>query len=460
MTPVYHAQNGEDIALLEFFRGKPGFYVDVGANDGVSNSNTAALEEVGWRGLLIEADPSLAEICRRARPRSTVVGCAAADPAQYGSEAVFHRISPGHDKTTGLSTLAGSSALQRKVMQIGASISTITVPVRTLDEILEKHGVATGFELLSVDVEGVELEVLRSCDLARWRPRIIIAENNSASCEGLMPRYLRRFGYHLACRTGFNEWYVRLPDLPRFAGRRLRLALLQFRSAIERRTATLEQHFCRQSFGFFVQLGLEIGDNTGRSGVLERDGWQGLVVEMDEGKADLARRTRNRLRVVCSAVAPEGPGAASRAWLVPGSDWLGFAPHTRSIPQGTIAPVGAFPSELQARPLGSLLRQHGVPEVFELLAIGPGFDADDAVKSMDWLSFRPRLVLIDSRAPGQERAGRFLESLGWRRTHWSAMCFWWVRSPDWAGFRRERILLTIRSLLWALKRVPAEVFRR
>jgi hypothetical protein len=144
--------------------------------------------------------------------------------------------------------------------------------------------------------------------------------------------------------------------------------------------------------------------------------------------------------------------AASRAWLVPEFDWLGFSPHTRSIPHGTVAPTGAIPSELPARPLGCVLREHGVPEDFELLAIGPGFDAADVITSMDWQYFRPRLVLIDSRAPGQERALRLLESVGWRRAHWGAMCFWYVRRGDLAGFRQERILLVMRSFLWALKR--------
>src|ERR1700736_5857870 len=369
MAPVFYAQHGEDRALLEFFGGAPGFYVDVGANDGLSNSNTAALDQMGWRGILVEAGPNLADICRQARPGSTVVACPAADPTQRGSASAFPRVSPGHDKTTGLSTLVDSPALQRKAMQIGARIATITVPVRSLDDILEKHDAPSAFELLSVDVEGAELEVLRSCDLTRWRPRIIIAEDNSVSGDVPVGGYLRRFGYHLACRTGVNDWYVRLPDLHRFAGRRLRLALPHIQLAVMRHTATLERFFCGQPSGFFVQLGSEIGADTGRSEVLERDGWQGLLVEMDEEKVALARRTRSRLQVVRCAIAPEDRAAASRAWLVPEFDWLGFSPHTRSIPHATTAPIGAVPSELSARPLGCVLRGTGVVEVFEFSGV-------------------------------------------------------------------------------------------
>jgi hypothetical protein len=98
------------------------------------------------------------------------------------------------------------------------------------------------------------------------------------------------------------------------------------------------------------------------------------------------------------------------------------------------------------------LREHGVPQDFELLAIGPGFDAAEAVTGMDWQDFRPRVVLVDSRAVGQKRVRRFLESVGWHRVHWNSMSFWFVRRCEVAGFRRERVLLAVRSLLWALKR--------
>jgi len=56
---------------------KEGFFVEAGANDGVSQSNTLYFERyMGWRGLLIEAIPELADQCRRNRPRCIVENCA------------------------------------------------------------------------------------------------------------------------------------------------------------------------------------------------------------------------------------------------------------------------------------------------------------------------------------------------------------------------------------------------
>jgi peptide methionine sulfoxide reductase MsrB len=55
---------GEQDLIREFFRNKPhGFYVDVGANEPVFNSQTWHLEQMGWRGILIEPLPSYCENC-------------------------------------------------------------------------------------------------------------------------------------------------------------------------------------------------------------------------------------------------------------------------------------------------------------------------------------------------------------------------------------------------------------
>ena len=89
----------------------------------------------------------------------------------------------------------------------------IDVPVRTLDEILNEAHAPRAFDLLSVDVEGHELDVLRGFDFGRWRPRLILLEdhvNNLAK-----HRFLTRAGYRLMRRTGLNGWYVPREDAPR-----------------------------------------------------------------------------------------------------------------------------------------------------------------------------------------------------------------------------------------------------
>src|SRR5438477_10753923 len=77
----FKAQNGEDIILIQDFADKKsGFCVEVGAYDGVDISNTFVFEKLGWKCLLVEADPEMAEVCRHNRPAATVVNCAVVSP--------------------------------------------------------------------------------------------------------------------------------------------------------------------------------------------------------------------------------------------------------------------------------------------------------------------------------------------------------------------------------------------
>jgi hypothetical protein len=82
----------------------------------------------------------------------------------------------------------------------------IDVPVRTLDEILCEARAPIGFELLSIDVEGHELEVLSGLDLARWRPRLVLLEDHVGNLK--KHRFLRSAGYRLIRRFENNGWYV------------------------------------------------------------------------------------------------------------------------------------------------------------------------------------------------------------------------------------------------------------
>ena len=100
-----------------------------------------------------------------------------------------------------------SAGLDRERMSPGAEAAyTIVVPTRTLDSVLEEASAPASIELLSIDVEGHEVEVLQGFDLARWQPALILVEDHVSSLK--THRYLQRNGYRLIRRAGFNGWYV------------------------------------------------------------------------------------------------------------------------------------------------------------------------------------------------------------------------------------------------------------
>jgi len=184
----------EQELVREFFgAARSGFFVEVGANRPQQESQTWHLEELGWTGVLIEPQPELADELRRRRA-AKVYAVACSSPQNAGRPMRLH--------------VAGAlSSLDRDRMAPGAEPErVIEVPVRTLDDILVEAQAPAGFDFLSVDVEGHELEVLGGFDLARWRPRLILLEDHVGDLA--RHRFLNAAGYRLIRRFENNGWYV------------------------------------------------------------------------------------------------------------------------------------------------------------------------------------------------------------------------------------------------------------
>ena len=199
-----YAQNAEDIRVWRAFRDRDAsglVYVDVGANEPRHLSITASLSDLGWTGLLIEADPELAAELRVHRPRDTVVQMAAASSP---GELMFHRV-PG----TGLGTLdAGEADAAR---ERGFAVEQVRVATDTVDAIMATHGV-TDVHFMSVDVEGAESVVLQGLSLETIRPWVLCVESvepgTTIPSHEQWEHLITGRGYRFAAFDGVNRWYV------------------------------------------------------------------------------------------------------------------------------------------------------------------------------------------------------------------------------------------------------------
>lgn len=164
-----------DARLERHLAGGSGFFVEAGANDGYQQSNTYYLERVrGWRGLLVEPIPELAREAARERSGARVFNCAlAATEAPGRTVRLFYG---------GLMTIvAGARADDTEWVAAAHAVAQeepvheFEVPARTLSSLLDEIG-APPVDLLSLDVEGYEVEVLRGLDWERHAPRLLLVE--------------------------------------------------------------------------------------------------------------------------------------------------------------------------------------------------------------------------------------------------------------------------------------------
>jgi FkbM family methyltransferase len=166
-----------DLKLIPFLPQRPGVFVEAGANDGISQSNTLYLERyLGWRGLLIEPHPKVARRCRRNRPNAIVERCALV-PFGYPKRHVEMRYCNLMSVVRGA---MASASEEDTHIEAGCKVQEIETHnfkarARPLTEILDKHRL-TGVDLLVLDVEGFELPVLKGLDFSRHRPELMLIE--------------------------------------------------------------------------------------------------------------------------------------------------------------------------------------------------------------------------------------------------------------------------------------------
>lgn len=210
-----YAQEGEDRVLCRLFEqrlSRPGFYVDVGAHHPVRFSNTYLFYKLGWRGLNLDAMPgSMAEF-RRLRPRDINLETAI---AEREGVLVYHQfVEPA------LNTFSAELAESyRKLPHVQYS-GKVEIACRPLASVLaEQLPAGTTIDFLTIDVEGLDLEVLRSNDWSRFRPGLVLVEvldlpDLSALAEADSIRYLAEQGYAPIAKTA-NTVFLRDRAMPR-----------------------------------------------------------------------------------------------------------------------------------------------------------------------------------------------------------------------------------------------------
>jgi FkbM family methyltransferase len=157
-----------------------GVFVEAGAHDGLTQSNTAMLEfSRGWRGLLIEPIPELARRCRASRPGSVVEEAALVAAGYPGRRIRMTYCNRSSIVEGGRGDPAADrdwlERCRRLPDQAGLQPYSVHVPARTLSSLLDDHGI-THVDFLSLDLEGYEANALRGVDFERHRPTMLLVE--------------------------------------------------------------------------------------------------------------------------------------------------------------------------------------------------------------------------------------------------------------------------------------------
>jgi FkbM family methyltransferase len=182
-SPVKRPQPSD--FTLEYFKdkGSVGFFVDVGAHDGITWSNTLALSELmHWAGICIEAnlDVYARLVANRTSDRCINVGLHDSD-----GDLLFYKIDGYPEMLSGFVSDYDDEHVQRihrEIEQHGGTIEEVLVKTQRLSSVIKEYDITT-IDYLSVDVEGAELAVLSGLDININRPQLISIEDNGYHSE-------------------------------------------------------------------------------------------------------------------------------------------------------------------------------------------------------------------------------------------------------------------------------------
>jgi len=202
MPPQYFSETGEDRYLREMVFPDPtckGVVVEIGGGDPVFFSMSRHWILSGWRGVIIEPNPRLADLHRDIGNEVYQTACSSEDRGDTGFT-IVHSSGPANELSfSALEVKDGAYIEGRNHEQ-----TKITVQCSRLSTVLDQAGV-TRVDILAVDTEGWELEVLQGLDREKHAPTIIVLENYGNQSE--YPEYMKKSGYEMIQKLSHNEIY-------------------------------------------------------------------------------------------------------------------------------------------------------------------------------------------------------------------------------------------------------------
>lgn len=202
---IYYSQHGEDGIIQNLIGRKNGFYIDVGCNHPVKESNTFSFYlQQGWRGINIDANEKLTAEFKKTRRADDVLCTVVSDEEK---ELEFYEF-----YCDTVSTVNKELIEQRKKKWDLKEVRKIKS--RTLNGILLDFFPAgkADIDLLTIDVEGHDIHVLKSLDLNIFRPHLIVVEIDdfnffSVNDNGVV-NYLKENGYMIVAFDSKNGYFL------------------------------------------------------------------------------------------------------------------------------------------------------------------------------------------------------------------------------------------------------------
>ena len=204
----YYGQNQLDEKIETFVNFDNGFFVELGANDGINQSNTYYFEKYrGWNGVLIEPIGQKYLECIKNRSNKNKIFCNACVSFDYDKKFVEMTYSDlmtiSNIEESNIKSSSEHIQVGMKYLQEGEKSYNFGCIADTLNNILLKSNAPKKIDFLSLDVEGAELEVLKGVDFDEFSFKFMLIEVRDIK---RLENFLNQHGYILEKKFSSHDY--------------------------------------------------------------------------------------------------------------------------------------------------------------------------------------------------------------------------------------------------------------
>lgn len=204
----YFSVNHLDKQLEQYVNYDNGFFVELGANDGISQSNSLYFEKKrNWRGVLVEPTPHNYLLCKKHRSAENRIFCNACVSFDYKDKYVdikyANLMSISENLESDLADKDSHIQAGKKFFSATEDVFSFGAVAETLTSILKKSNAPSEIDFLSLDVEGAELEVLKGIDFDEFSFKFMLIEVRDIQ---RMQDFLSQHGYLLEKKFSQHDY--------------------------------------------------------------------------------------------------------------------------------------------------------------------------------------------------------------------------------------------------------------
>lgn len=200
-----YSQNNEEEIILSYFKGREGTFLDLGANDGETLSNSRALYLGGWKGVCVEP---MAEAFGKLSKlyEGTVVQCLNVAVADYNGYSIFYE-SGSHLKKGDSGLLSTLSTTEITRWKGTEEFKETNVTVIDFDELISLCRYKK-FNFITIDCEGLDFVILKQIDLSEVGAEMVCVETNSVDNQKY-DAFMETWGFVLHASNYENRIYIK-----------------------------------------------------------------------------------------------------------------------------------------------------------------------------------------------------------------------------------------------------------